>query len=82
LGEAREDDFQAHLQAWVAPERQRKLRKGDRIQLVLPRFGVPMRGTVYHADELQILVKWDDGRSESLRAHFADRFRIIEDAPP
>jgi hypothetical protein len=28
---------------------------------------------------VQILVKWDDGRSEGLRPDFADRFRIIED---
>ena len=54
-------------------------RRGDRIELLLPRLGVPMRGTVFYADELQILVKWDDGRSESLRSHFADRFRIIEE---
>jgi hypothetical protein len=53
-------------------------RKGDRIELVLPRLGVPVRGTVYHVDQLQILVKWDDGRSEGLRSSFADRFRIIE----
>jgi hypothetical protein len=54
-------------------------RKGDRIELILPRLGVPVRGTVYHVDQLQILVKWDDGRSEGLRPDFADRFRIIED---
>ena len=38
--------------------------KGDRIELL--RKGVPVRGTVFHADELQMLVKWDDGRSESV----------------
>jgi hypothetical protein len=38
-----------------------------------------VRGTVYHVDQLQILVKWDDGRSEGLRPNVADRFRIIED---
>ena len=53
-------------------------RKGDRIELRLPRLGVPVGGTVFYADELQILVKWDDGRSESLRPSFADRFRIVE----
>ena len=55
------------------------LRKGERIELLLPRLGIRPRGTVFYADELQILVKWDDGRSESLRPQFADRFRILED---
>ena len=53
-------------------------RKGDRIQPRLPRGGVFRRGTVYHVDDLQILVKWDDGQSESLRGEFGDRFRILE----
>lgn len=56
-------------------------RKGDRIELILPGLGVPVRGTVHHVDQLQILVKWDDGRSEGLRPDFADRFRIIQDDP-
>jgi len=34
-------------------------------------------GTVHYLDDLQILVKWDDGFSESLRGEFADRFRIL-----
>jgi hypothetical protein len=54
--------------------------KGDRIELLLPRMGVHLRGTLFHVDELQILVKWDNGRSESLRPRVADRFRIIDDA--
>ena len=37
------------------------------------------RRVVQHVDQVQILVKWDDGRSESLRPDFADRLRIIED---
>ena len=45
--------------------------KGDRIELRLPRVGVFPRGTVYYVDDLQILVKWDNGRSESLRGAFA-----------
>jgi hypothetical protein len=53
-------------------------RKGDRIELLLPRLGTPVRGRVFYVDDLQILVKWDDGRSESLRSDFADRFRIVE----
>jgi hypothetical protein len=63
-----------HKSRWSAQPR-----KGDRIELALPRLGVAVRGTVYHVDQLQILVKWDDGRSESLRSEFADRFRIVED---
>jgi hypothetical protein len=54
-------------------------RKGDRIEPILSRPGLPVRGTVFYVDELQILVKWDDGRSESLRSRFADRFRIVEE---
>jgi hypothetical protein len=61
-------------------ERRRTLRKGDRIQLILPRLGVPLRGTVYYVDDLQILVKWDDGRSQSLRGgDTASRLSILED---
>jgi hypothetical protein len=53
--------------------------KGDRIELVLPRLGRRLRGTVYYADQLQVLVKWDDGRSESLRRGVvADRFRVLD----
>ena len=48
---------------------------GDRIELV--RAGVTSRGRVHYADHLQVLVKWDDGRSSSLRVD-RDRFRILE----
>lgn len=50
--------------------------KGDRIELLESRTGVRRRGTVFHVDQIQILVKWDDGRSGSLRPG-VDRFRII-----
>jgi Domain of unknown function (DUF4314) len=50
--------------------------KGDRIELLRTETGVRVRGTVYYADQLQILVKWDNGRSQSLRPG-VDRFRII-----
>jgi hypothetical protein len=50
--------------------------RGDRIELPERRFGLPVRGTVQHVDQVQILVKWDDHRSRSLRVG-ADRFRII-----
>ena len=52
-------------------------KKGDRIELLVSRAGVFPRGTVFHVDQVQILVKWDDGRSESLRPG-VDRFRIVE----
>jgi hypothetical protein len=55
--------------------------KGDRIELLETRFGVRPRGTVYYSDRLQVLVKWDDGRSESLRPG-VDRFRLIESDRP
>jgi hypothetical protein len=72
----------SRLRKWSAQNRHEsrrsvQLRKGDRIELRLPRLGLPVRGTVYYVDDLQILVKWDDGRSESLRSDFADRFRIV-----
>jgi hypothetical protein len=35
-----------------------------------------VRGIVFYADQLQVLVKWDDGRSQSLRAG-AQVFRIV-----
>jgi hypothetical protein len=50
--------------------------RGDRIELSERRFGLPIRGTVQHVDRVQILVKWDDRRSRSLRVGI-DRFRII-----
>jgi hypothetical protein len=51
--------------------------KGDRIQLLRARMGVRPTGTVYYSDQLQILVKWDNGHSQSLRVG-VDRYRIIE----
>lgn len=50
--------------------------KGERIELDGTQMGVRLRGTVYYADQLQILVKWDNGRSQSLRPG-VDRFRVI-----
>jgi Domain of unknown function (DUF4314) len=52
-------------------------KKGDRIELTRSRAGVHARGTIYHVDDIQILVKWDDGRSEALRPG-VDRFTIVE----
>jgi hypothetical protein len=50
--------------------------RGDRIELVRAHLGVRVRGIVFYADQLQILVKWHDGRSQSLRVG-AQLFRVI-----
>ena len=52
--------------------------KGDRVELLRAVTGVRVRllGTVFYADHVQILVKWDDGRSQSLRPG-VDQFRIV-----
>jgi hypothetical protein len=51
--------------------------KGERIELAKSATGIRARGTVFYADQLQILVKLDNGRSQSLRAARA-AYRIIE----
>jgi hypothetical protein len=50
---------------------------GDRVER--RRSGVAQRGTVHYADQLQILVKWDDGSSSSLRVD-RDAFRNLGSA--
>ena len=50
--------------------------KGDRIELLRTQLGVRVRGTVYYVDHRQILVKWDNGRSQSLRPGI-DLYRIL-----
>jgi len=35
--------------------------------VIIVRSGVTRRGHVHYADHLQVLVKWDDGGSNSLR---------------
>jgi hypothetical protein len=39
--------------------------KGEKVERV--RNGVTVRGKIQYADELQVLVKWDDGSSSSFR---------------
>ena len=51
--------------------------KGERIELAKRTTGVRARGTVFYADQLQILVKLDDGHSQSLRTD-REAYRIIE----
>jgi hypothetical protein len=50
--------------------------RGDRIELLRPHLGVRVRGSVFYADPLQILIKWDDGRSQSLRVG-TQLFRVV-----
>jgi hypothetical protein len=50
--------------------------KGDRIQLLRTQMGIRLSGTVYYSDQLQILVKWDNGSSQNLRVG-VDRYRIL-----
>jgi len=50
--------------------------KGDRIELHQTRMGIRLTGTVYYSDQLQILVKWDNGLSQSLRVG-VDLYRIL-----
>ncbi len=38
---------------------------GERVAQV--RFGVQRIGTVWYSDQLQVLVRWDEGTSSSLR---------------
>jgi hypothetical protein len=52
-------------------------RIGDRVERV--RAGVSQQGTVHYADQLQALIKWDNGSSSSLRLD-RDRIRIIQPA--
>ena len=49
--------------------------RGDRIEVV--RTGVKLGGQVWYADQLQSLLKWDDGTSSSLRIG-RDSFRITD----
>jgi hypothetical protein len=54
--------------------------KGARIELLTTHMGVRPRGTVFYADGHQILVKWDDGRSQSLKPG-EHSYRIIGPRP-
>jgi hypothetical protein len=63
----------AGTQEWIVPIP----RRGDPIELLLPRLGIRQRGTVFYADHLQVLVKWDDDRSEACGPP-GDRFRMLD----
>jgi hypothetical protein len=64
------------LAADSTPSKARIPRKGERLELLQLRMGIRPRGTVYYSDELQILVKWDNGGSSSLRPGI-DAYRIV-----
>jgi hypothetical protein len=63
------DRRRAHAAAGSVPH------KGDRVERLHPTTGIRTQGTVQYVDDLQILVKWDDGRSGSLRPG-TDAFRV------
>lgn len=65
-----------HLRV-VPNTRRRAPRIRDRVEML--RGGIARRGTVHYADELQVLVKWDDGQSSSLRVERA-RLKILTPA--
>jgi hypothetical protein len=51
---------------------------GDRVER--RRAGVTQSGTVQYADQIQVLVKWDDGSSGSLLVD-RDQFRVVVAGP-
>jgi hypothetical protein len=51
--------------------------KGDRIEH--RRLGVLSAGSVWYADQLQVLVKWDNGKLSSLR--IGRDFYVVHKAP-
>jgi hypothetical protein len=75
LGRGRRSE-RARSRRSLAGSEKRRAQRGDRIESA--RLGVAVRGTVHYVDDLQVLVKWDDGRSENLRPSFAARLRVLE----
>jgi hypothetical protein len=51
--------------------------KGERVEL--RRGGIRKAGTVWYADQLQVLVKWDDGQSSSLRRDSAHLRTLVDE---
>jgi hypothetical protein len=53
--------------------------RGDRVELLRTHLGVRLRGTVYYSDQIQVLVGWDNGKSQSLKPGI-DRLRILDES--
>lgn len=53
--------------------------RGERIAQV--RCGVQRIGTVWYSDQLQMLVRWDEGRSSSLSLTSEDLYVVVEPEP-
>jgi hypothetical protein len=53
--------------------------RGERIAQV--RFGVQRLGTVWYSDRLQVLVRWDEGTSSSLRLGSEELYVLKDPAP-
>lgn len=53
--------------------------RGDRVEQT--RHGSRRTGTVWYSDQLQLLVKWDDGRSSSIRRDEARDLRSLRERP-
>lgn len=58
----------------MASSRSSRPRSGDRVER--RSAGVSQYGTVHYADEIQALVKWDNGASSSLRLD-RDKIHVI-----
>jgi hypothetical protein len=53
--------------------------RGDRIAQV--RCGIQRTGTVWYSDQLQVLVRWDEGSSSSLSLNSEDLYVLSEPEP-
>jgi hypothetical protein len=45
------------------------------------RCGIQRLGTVWYSDQLQVLVRWDEGTSSSLRLTSEDLYVLVEPEP-
>jgi hypothetical protein len=50
--------------------------RGERVAQL--RFGVQRIGTVWYSDQLQVLVRWDEGTSSSLRLGSEELYVVRE----
>jgi hypothetical protein len=47
----------------------------------MSRCGIRRTGTVWYADQLQVLIKWDDGQSSSLRRSSTQQGNLVAEQP-